>query len=72
MQIVSNGDNLHEMSNPVLWGKNKNNVINFSSAELAQRVIRVKTIFAELSTLKDFIKMLLYVHQQHSNSWRSA
>ena len=25
MQIVSKGDNLHEMSNPVLWIKNKKN-----------------------------------------------
>ena len=33
------GDNLHEMSNPVFWKK-----INLSSAELAQRVIKVKMI----------------------------
>ena len=33
MQIVSNGDNLHEMSKPVFW-KNKKSV-NLSSAELA-------------------------------------
>ena len=31
MQIVSNGDNLHEMSNPVLWENKKN--INLLSAE---------------------------------------
>ena len=41
MQIVSNGDNLHEMSNPVS-GKNKKNIINLSSAEYAQRVVKVK------------------------------
>ena len=29
MQIVSNGDNLHEMSNPVFWGK----YFNMSSAD---------------------------------------
>ena len=34
MQIVSIGDNLHEMSNPVL-GKNKKNITNLSSAEYA-------------------------------------
>ena len=41
MQIVSIGDNLHEMSNPVS-GKKYENVINLSSAELAQRVVKVK------------------------------
>ena len=39
MQIVSLGDNLHEMSNPVL-GKNKKNIIDLSSAETAQRVVK--------------------------------
>ena len=53
MQIVSNGDSLHEMSNPVLEticmkcqilfsGNNKKNVINLSSDELAQREVKVK------------------------------
>ena len=41
MQIVSNGENLHEMSKPVFW-ENKENIINLSPAELAQRVIKVK------------------------------
>ena len=36
MQIVSNGDDLHEMSNPFLGGKNKKNIIIFSSAGLAK------------------------------------
>ena len=36
MQIVPNGDNLLEMTNPVFWGKNKKNITNLSSAELAQ------------------------------------
>ena len=41
MQIVSIGDNLHEMSNPVFWEKNKKNIINLSSTtELAQRVVK--------------------------------
>ena len=38
MQIVSNGDNLHEMSNPVFWKKNKENIINLPFAELALTV----------------------------------
>ena len=35
MQIVSNGDDLHEMSNPVFW-ENKKNVTYLSSAELGK------------------------------------
>ena len=52
MQIVSLGDNLHEMSYPVLcacvcrgwaeWGVGKKkNIINLSSAEAAQKVVKV-------------------------------
>ena len=44
MQIVSNGDNLHEMSNPVFW-ENKKNIINLSSAELAQKSVKFKWKF---------------------------
>ena len=36
MQSVFNGDNLHELSNPVFW-----ETMNLSSAELAQRVGKV-------------------------------
>ena len=42
MQIVSIGDNLHEMSNPVFLGKNTKNIGDWLSAELAQRVVNVK------------------------------
>ena len=42
MQIVSSGDNLHEMSNPVFWKKNNmKTIINLWSAEFAQRVVKV-------------------------------
>ena len=41
MQIISNWDNLHAMSDPVFW-ENKENVINLSSAELAQKVFKFK------------------------------
>ena len=41
MQIVSNGNNLREMSN-LLPGKKRKNIINLSSVELAQRVVKVK------------------------------
>ena len=47
MQIVSNGDTLHEMSNPVFW-KNKK-TISLSSAEWAKRDIwsmkKIGTLF---------------------------
>ena len=39
------GDNLHEMSNPVLWDKIRKNITaKLSSAELVQKVIKVKLI----------------------------
>ena len=41
MQIVTNGDNLHELSNPVSE-KNKKNLLNLWSTEFAQRVVNVK------------------------------
>ena len=52
MQIVSNWDNLHEISKPVFLGekkeeKTKKNIINLSSTEFAQRVIEVKPYMHE-------------------------
>ena len=41
MQIVSIGDNLHDISKPVFWEKKIRNIINVSSAKLAQRVVKV-------------------------------
>ena len=44
MQIVSLGDNLHELSNPVFLGQeNKKNIIYVSYAELAQRVVELNS-----------------------------
>ena len=43
MQIVSNGDNLHEISNPVFM-ENKRNIINLSSAEFVWRVVIVMDV----------------------------
>ena len=39
MQIVSNGDTLNEMSNPIFWGKKKKKKknTNLSFAEFAKR-----------------------------------
>ena len=42
MQIVSIGDNLHEMSNPIFWEKKKKIITNLSSPELAQREVKIK------------------------------
>ena len=41
MQIISSGDNLHEMPKPVSE-KNKKNIINVLAAELVQRVVMLK------------------------------
>ena len=42
-KVTSTGDDLHEMSNTVLIKiNNKKNIINLSSAESAQRVVKVK------------------------------
>ena len=46
MQVFSNGDNLHEMSNTVFWEKLKKKKIKITSllsAELAKRVVKVKS-----------------------------
>ena len=44
------GDNLHEMSDPV-YAKNKKNIINLSSAENAQRVVKVKCLHPSSFTM---------------------
>ena len=36
-------DNLHEMSKPIFWETNKKNIKNLSSAEIAPRVLKIKT-----------------------------
>ena len=38
MQIVSLGDNLHDMSIPIFWGKTQKSIINLSSSEFAHTV----------------------------------
>ena len=50
MQIISNGDNLHEMSNPDLW-ENKEHIISMLSAKYSQRVVKVKQNDAALDRL---------------------
>ena len=42
MQIVSIGENLHEMSKPVFWEEKKEKYFKMLSAELAKRVVKVK------------------------------
>ena len=48
MQILSNGDNLHEISNPVFC-ENKKNIIRLSSAELTHRVVKTGLRFPQNS-----------------------
>ena len=43
MQTVSLGDNMHETSKPVFWGKIRN-LLSMSSAEFAHRVIMVNSL----------------------------
>ena len=45
MQIVSNRDTQHEMSNPVSW-ENKKKYHQLSSAELAKRDVMVNMFYA--------------------------
>ena len=45
MQTAPNGDNLHEVSNPVSR-KNKKKIINLSSGEFSQRAVMVKVTSA--------------------------
>ena len=47
MQIVSFGDNLHEMSNPFFWENKKNNN-KLSPAEFAKRMLTVKPYHTEM------------------------
>ena len=42
MKIAFLGDNLHEMSNPISV-KQKENIIQFSSAQFSHRMARLKT-----------------------------
>ena len=41
MQIVSSGENLHEMSS-LFSEKNKKTIISLTSVEFAQRVVKIK------------------------------
>ena len=50
MQIVSNGDNLHEMSNPVPW-KNKKNISICHLLKILPRVLSINNFSLQKSTL---------------------
>ena len=43
MHIVSLGDNVHEMSNPIFWEKKKK-INDMSSAEFEQSMLSVKNL----------------------------
>ena len=52
MQIVSKGDNMHEMLKPVFWNKNVKNVIcwTLSAKRLNKNMLLVKTARAYIYT----------------------
>ena len=54
MQFVSDGDNVHDVSNPVSEKKKKHkkNIVNLSSAELAERVVTVNNIITKTRLFK--------------------
>ena len=56
MQIVSSGDNLHEMSKPIFGKNRKKNIINFSSAKIAQRVFKVRLTSRPTTTSRNLKK----------------
>ena len=62
MQIAASGNNLHEMSNSVFWGKIRKYVMNFSSAEVAMKVVKVKGLInnGSLKAILQIIVMLLW------------
>ena len=59
MQIVSNGDNLHEMSN-LFSGKNKKHIVNLLSAEFAQRVVKVNTKNSENQYIQQLCLLIMF------------
>ena len=46
------GDSFHEMPLPVFW-ENKKTIISLSSAELAQRVVKVKGLLFALCLMQN-------------------
>ena len=42
MQIVALGDNLHEVSDPIFYGKLRKHIINLLSVESAHALVNVK------------------------------
>ena len=62
MQIVALGDNLHEMSKPIFWGKCHQNVVYWICPESGKGYMK---IFVHLQKNKDFIFYIIhdpYIH----------
>ena len=51
MHTVTDGDILYEMSNPAFLGKIRKNITYLLSAELTQRVVKVRIINSILAAL---------------------
>ena len=56
MQIVSNVEQFIRISNPIFSGENKKQILNLSSTEFAQRVLRLKKLKIVLSGKTGFLK----------------
>ena len=68
MQIVSTGDNLHDMSN-LFSGKSKKNV-NLSSVELVKKVVRINVfVFFLIWVLRPFQEYFTYMEQIIHQRW---
>ena len=52
MQIVSSGDNLQEMIEPIFWGGKTKREKKLWSAEFAPRVVKVNNIFCSVFLFK--------------------
>ena len=59
MQIVSLGDNLHEMLKPIFWDKEKN-INDLSSAKFVPRAIKVKGLIT--ASAADFLDFYFFIH----------
>ena len=60
MQIVSSGDNLHEMSMHIFWEKHKQNIVSLLSAEFAHGVVKVNRISLHIALEKKSNRMSFF------------
>ena len=62
MKIISLGENLHEMSNSIVWENKKSRTItNLSSAELAQIKIKLRNYWQQCK----MTQMIVYANHEN-------